>query len=115
MKFYVTFGGLPVDQLKEHRGPAFIKSFTELYKRPPTEAYAAYGYECGLVALEAIRKAGVKDRDTIRKAGLGIKNFVGTASVWSFDENGDTNSKAMSGNTVVDGDFQFVRKLELRD
>jgi len=115
MKFYVTFGGLPVDQLKEHRGPEFIKGFTKLYGRAPTEAYAAYGYECGLVALESIRKAGGKDREAIRVTGLGIRNFVGTASIWSFDANGDTDSKAMSGNTVIDGDFKFVRKLELRD
>jgi branched-chain amino acid transport system substrate-binding protein len=115
MTFYVTFGGLTVDQLKEHRGPAFIKSYTELYDKEPTEAYAAYGYECGLVALEAIRKAGVKDRDAIRIAGLNTRNFVGTASIWNIDANGDTDSKTMSGSTVVDGKFQFLRKLILQN
>jgi branched-chain amino acid transport system substrate-binding protein len=112
--FYVTFGGLPVEELKTGRGPGFMKAYEQLYGKAPTEAYAAYGYECGLVVLEAIKNAGKKDRDAIRAAGLNIRNFVGTASTWSFDDNGDTDSKAMSGNTVKDGKFAFVQKLELK-
>jgi len=120
MTFYVTFGGMPVEKLTEHRGPEFLANFTALYGKLPKEAYAAYGYECGQVAIEAMRKANKKDREAIRVAGLSIKNFRGTASIWSFDANGDTDSKAMSGNVVapkiVDGkevmDFKFVAKLQ---
>jgi branched-chain amino acid transport system substrate-binding protein len=112
--FYATFGGLPIEELKEGRGPEFIKNFTNLYGKEPTEAYAAYGYECGLVALDALRRAGKKDRDAVRIAGLATKNFVGTIGTWSFDANGDTDSKVMSGNKVKDGKFVFDRKLELK-
>jgi branched-chain amino acid transport system substrate-binding protein len=112
--FYATFGGLPIEELKDGRGPTFIKNFTALYGKPPTEAYAAYGYECGLVALDALKRAGKKDRDAVRLAGLATENFVGTIGKWSFDANGDTDSKVMSGNTVKDGKFVFDRKLELK-
>lgn len=112
--FYATFGGLPIEELKDGRGPTFVKNFAALYGKPPTEAYAAYGYECGLVALDALRRAGKKDRDAVRVAGLATKDFVGTIGKWSFDANGDTDSKVMSGNTVKDGKFVFARKLELK-
>lgn len=112
--FYATFGGLPIEELKSGRGPEFIKNFTDLYGKPPTEAYAAYGYECGLVALDSLRRAGKKDRDAVRIAGLATSKFVGTIGTWSFDENGDTDSKVMSGNTVKNGKFVFDRKLELK-
>ncbi len=113
-KFYATFGGLPISELKDGRGPEFVKNFTAFYGKPPTEAYAAYGYECGLVALDALKRAGKKDRDAVRVAGLATSKFVGTIGVWSFDENGDTDSKTMSVNVVKDGKFEFVKKLELK-
>ena len=112
--FYVTFGGLPISELKEGIAPKFMANYEALFKSPPKEAYAAYGYECGIVALDAIRRAGKKDRDAIRVAGLATKDFVGVIGKWSFDANGDTDSKKMSGNTVKNGDFVFVRTLELK-
>jgi branched-chain amino acid transport system substrate-binding protein len=112
-KFYATFGGLPISELRDGRGPEFVKNFTEFYGKAPTEAYAAYGYECGLVALDALRRAGKKDREAVRLAGLATANFVGTIGTWSFDANGDTDSKTMSVNVVKDGKFEFVKKLEL--
>lgn len=113
-RFYATFGGLPISELQTGRGPEFVKGFTDLYGKPPTEAYAAYGYECGLVVLDAIRRAGKKDREAVRKAGLATTKFVGTIGVWSFDANGDTDSRTMSVNVVKDGEFKFVKKLELK-
>ncbi|MCU0703757.1 MAG: branched-chain amino acid ABC transporter substrate-binding protein [Fimbriiglobus sp.] len=112
--FYATFGGLPISELQTGRGPQFVKNFTDYFGKPPTEAYAAYGYECGLVALDAIRRAGRKDRDAVREAGLATRDFVGTIGTWSFDANGDTDSKTMSVNVVKDGEFKFVKKLELK-
>lgn len=116
LKFYVTFGGVPIEALKEKpgtRGSEFVRKYKDKFGNEPQEAYAAYGYECGLVALEAIKLAGVKDRDAIRKAGLGMKDFPGTIGTWSFDANGDTTNQTMSGNTVSGGSFKFVRLLQL--
>ncbi|HEY3225995.1 MAG TPA: branched-chain amino acid ABC transporter substrate-binding protein [Planctomycetota bacterium] len=106
---FITFGGLPPEKLKG-KGAAFVAAYIAKYGKKP-EAYAAYGYEAGNVALEAIRRAGKKDRDAIRTAALGIRNFEGALGKWSFDKNGDTTLRTMSGNTVKDGKFEFVEVL----
>jgi branched-chain amino acid transport system substrate-binding protein len=106
---YLTFGGLPPKELKG-KGKAFVERYEKQFKRAP-EAYAVYGYECGLVAIEAIRRAGKKDRDAIRAAALTIKGFDGALGVWSFDKNGDTTLQTMSGSVVRDGKFEFVELL----
>jgi branched-chain amino acid transport system substrate-binding protein len=106
---YVTFGGLPPDKL-EGPGKVFVDNYKKKYGSVP-EAYAIYGYESARVALEAIRRAGVKDRAAILKAGLGIRDFEGALGKWSFDANGDTTLKTMSGNVVKGGKFEFVKLL----
>ncbi len=76
------------------------------------EGYAIYGYEAAKVALEAIAKAGVKDRDAIRKACLAIDDFnQGALGTWSFDANGDTTLTTISGNIIHDGEFKLVKVL----
>jgi branched-chain amino acid transport system substrate-binding protein len=102
---YVTFGGLPPEKLVG-KGAAFVKAYKAKYGGEP-EGYAVYGYDAAAVAIEAIKKAGKKDRNAIREACLAIKNFDGALGKWSFDKNGDTTLKTMSGQVVQDGRFQF--------
>lgn len=100
-RFFATFGGLTADRLAIGAGKKFVDKYKELYGQAPEEAYAVYGYECGRVALEAVRKAGKKDRQEILKAGRSIADFDGAAGVkWSFDANGDTTLQMMTGSTV---------------
>jgi branched-chain amino acid transport system substrate-binding protein len=107
---YVTFGGLPPDQLTGP-GKAFVDKYMARYGKPP-EGYAIYGYEAAKVALEAIELAGVKNRDAIRKSALGIRDFdKGALGVWSFDAHGDSTLQTISGNIIRDGKFQFVKLL----
>ncbi|MBI4568083.1 MAG: branched-chain amino acid ABC transporter substrate-binding protein [Planctomycetes bacterium] len=106
---YVTFGGLPPDQQKG-RGKAFVDRYVKKHGGMP-DAYAIYGYEAAQVAVEAIRRAGKKDRDAIRAAGVSIKDFDGALGKWSFDANGDTTLKTMSGSVVKGGEFVFVKIL----
>jgi branched-chain amino acid transport system substrate-binding protein len=106
---HATFGGLPPEKLTG-KGKEFVDRYVKRFGRMP-EAYAVYGYECAKVALEAIRRAGVKDRDAIRAAGLSIKDFDGALGTWSFDANGDTTLKTMSGQIVRNGKFEFVKLL----
>lgn len=107
---YVTFGGLPPEELTGP-GKDFVDKYTARYGGKP-EGYAIYGYESAKVALEAIASAGVKDRDAIRKAGLAIENFdKGALGTWSFDANGDTTLRTISGNVIRDGQFKFVKLL----
>lgn len=128
--FYATFGGLPTEGLilAGGRSKQYVDSYAAKYGTPPTEAYAVYGYECGVVLLEVFRKAGKKDRDAIRKAVFEVEKYVGATGTFSFEPNtGDTTNKFMSVNKVqkvtetdpATGEkktttkFAFTAKLEL--
>ena len=106
---YVTFGGMPPEELTG-QGKEFVEKYAKKYGAKP-EAYAIYGYEAAKVALQAIQAAGKKDRDAIRQAGLGIRDFSGALGKWSFDANGDTSLRTMSGSVVRNGEFKFVKVL----
>ena len=106
---YITFGGLPPEKLVG-KGAEFVENYRKKYNHEP-EAYAVYGYESAKVVLEAVARAGKKDRDAIRAAALTIKDFDGALGKWSFDENGDTTLRTLSGQTVKDGKFTFVEVL----
>jgi branched-chain amino acid transport system substrate-binding protein len=106
---FITFGGVPADKLVG-KGREFYEGYKKRYNAEP-EAYAAYGYEAAKVMLDAIRRAGKKDRAAIRDALAATRNFEGALGRWSFDANGDTTLKTMSGNTVKDGKFEFVKIL----
>lgn len=107
---YVTFGGLPPEEFTGS-GAKFVEAYQAKYHSKP-EGYAIYGYEAAKVALEAISKAGKKDRAAIVEACRNIKDFdKGALGKWSFDENGDTTIATISGNEVKDGKFTFVKQL----
>jgi len=110
LKCYVTFGGVPPDKATG-KGKEFVDKYKAKFEKMP-EGYAMYGYEAAKVALEAIRKAGKKDRAAIKDACFAIKDFDGALGKWSFDANGDTTARTMSGSTVKDGDFAFVAQLD---
>ncbi|CAN5188821.1 branched-chain amino acid ABC transporter substrate-binding protein [soil metagenome] len=111
-RFFATFCGLSPDKLDTTPGgKKFIDNYKAKFGKPPSEAYALYGYECGRVAIEAIKKAGVKDRAAICKAGLGIRDFDGVTGKWSFDENGDTTLRDLTGVVVKNGEFVFSKSL----
>lgn len=108
---YVTFGGMPSNQLSG-KGKEFYEKYKQKFGLEP-EAYAVYGYESAKVALAAIEKAGKKDRAAILKAALEIRDFDGATGKWSFDENGDTTLTTMSGSKIdAKGIPQFVKRLE---
>ncbi|GMW00011.1 MAG: hypothetical protein AMXMBFR84_11490 [Candidatus Hydrogenedentota bacterium] len=106
---FITFGGLPADKLTG-KGADYYQRYKEKYNSEP-QAYSAYGYESARAVLEAIRIAGKKDRAAISAACGQIKDFDGLLGKWSFDENGDITMKTLSGNTVKNGKFEFVKIL----
>jgi branched-chain amino acid transport system substrate-binding protein len=107
---YVTFGGLPPDKLTG-AGAEWYKKYKAKYNGEP-EVYAAYGYEAAKVAIDAITKAGKKDRAAVRDAVFATKNFSGALGTWSFDENGDTSLTTMSGQIVKAGKLEFAKELK---
>jgi branched-chain amino acid transport system substrate-binding protein len=105
-RVFVTFGGLPPSELKG-KGAEFVTNYRAKFHSEP-EGYAVYGYVAGKVALDALRKAGKKDRDAVREAMVGLGQTDGPLGAWKFDANGDTSLTNMSVNTVKDGKFAFV-------
>jgi branched-chain amino acid transport system substrate-binding protein len=106
---YVTFGGLPPDKLTG-KGAEFVEAYKAKFGGMP-EAYAIYAYDAAKVTIDAIARAGVKDRAKVLEALRATKDFNGALGTWSFDENGDTTLALLSGNTVTDGVFTFGKLL----
>lgn len=104
---YVTFGGVPPGELKG-KGREFYEAYKKKFNSEP-EAYAVYGYEAARVVVEAIKRAGKKDRETIRGAIAATKDFDGSLGKWSFDENGDTSLKVMMVEEIKNGQFVPVK------
>ncbi len=108
-KAFLTFGGLPADQLTG-AGKAFAEKYRKRYNLEP-ESYAAYGYEAAAVAIDAIRRGGAPTRASVLNALRATKDFAGVLGRWSFDANGDTTLRTVSGNGVKDGKFVFIKTL----
>jgi branched-chain amino acid transport system substrate-binding protein len=106
---YFTFPGVPTEQLSA-KGKAFFSEYEAKFGIK-AEPYAIYGYECGLVAIDAIRRAGKRDRAAIVDAMAATKDFDGALGKWSFDANGDTTIATFSGRMWKNGEFQFVKVL----
>ena len=109
---YVTFGGIGPSKLTG-KGAEWYTAYKAKFGGEP-EAYAAYGYEAAKVALSAITKAGVKDREAIRAAIFATSNYEGVLGTWSFDANGDTSLTTMSGRAVVNGKFDDENSVILQ-
>ncbi len=106
---FVTFGGIPPQQ-QTGKGKEFYEKYKQKYNSEP-EAYALYGYEATKVSLDAIKRAGKKDRQAILAAIAATKDFAGSLGTWSFDQNGDTNLLVFSGSAVQGGEFTFIKTL----
>lgn len=108
---YVTFGGVPPSKLTG-TGQQWYMRYKQQFNSEP-EAYAGYGYESMKVALDAIQRAGRKDRAAIRDAIFATKNFQGALGTWSFTDTGDTTLTAMSGRQVKNGAFDDANAVTL--
>ncbi len=107
---YLTFGGVPANNLKG-KGAEFYNNYKKKFNAEP-EVYAVYAYEATNVILNAIEKNGKKDRATILQGIAETKNYDGALGNWSFDQNGDTTLKTMSGNVIKDGKIEFLKMLD---
>ena len=104
---FITFGGVPPEQFTG-KAAEFLTAYRAAFSTDP-QAYALYGYEAGRVVLDAIRRAGVKDRAKIIAALAATTDFPGTLGTWSFDANGDTSLRILSISGVEDGRFKPLK------
>jgi branched-chain amino acid transport system substrate-binding protein len=106
---FVTFGGRTP---ASYTGAAldWLQRYRHQFGADPP-VYAIYGYEATRVALDAIQRAGVKDRASIRDAVFATRDFDGALGTWSFDANGDTSLSTMTIQQIVAGKFQPVHEV----
>jgi branched-chain amino acid transport system substrate-binding protein len=109
---YATFGGIPPKELAG-AGKTWYEGYKKKFNSEP-EPYAAYGYEAAKVVISGINTACKNDRVAVKDAILGTKDFQGILGTWSFDANGDTTLKDLSGNIVKSGKWVFAQKLEAK-
>jgi branched-chain amino acid transport system substrate-binding protein len=100
---YATFPGLPGSKLTG-KGAEWYQRYKQQFQGEP-DPYASYAYEATSVALQAIQRAGRKDRAAIRDALFGTRDFDGLLGRWSFTDTGDTTLSTMSGREVHNGSW----------
>lgn len=107
---FCTSVGLPLDQLP--KGQDFKSAFEAEYPGEEIAAYDAYAYDAAQVIIEGIKAAAEEvgaDKLTTPEgkkaiiAAVAKTNMEGLTGPISFDENGDTNNKAITLYTVKDG------------
>ena len=106
------FGTVAGRQAKDlpAKGAKFYSDFKAKMGKDP-DPYAIFGYEAANVALDAINRAGTKDRAAIIKAISETKNYEGALGTWSFDANGDTTLPDIQGFKSVGGKWEFQKYL----
>jgi branched-chain amino acid transport system substrate-binding protein len=94
------FGDKPDPKVK-----AFVQKYEKTYGKKPDQ-FAAQAYDALYIMAEGLKKAGKADRDKLRDAMAGIRNFNGVLGKFSFDAERDV---VMEPNVLVvkDGKFQI--------
>lgn len=95
--------------------PTGIRSYarTALADDDEPESYAASAYDACRATLNAIERAGTKDRAAVTRELLATRDHDGLLGRWSFDANGDITLRRTSRLTVEGGDFAFLAHFDL--
>jgi len=90
------------------------KDFVSRYEARYGEigSFSAYAYDATNVIIEAIRRAGSKDREAILKEVRNTKDFQGILGALNFDEHGDAVGKSVGIFKVTNGKFEFIEEAK---
>ena len=86
---------------------SFVARYEKAYGKKPDQ-FAAQAYDALYIMAEALKKAGKADRDKLRDALAGIRNFDGVLGRFSFDAERDV---VMEPNVLIikGGKFQMFQ------
>lgn len=98
------------DMRKVPTAAQFIKDYEARFGK--LGQWAAYGYDAGNILIEAVRKAGTKDRSAVLKAMKEIPSFQGVTGEVVFDERGDNKNQFIGVFKVQNGEFIYVGAAE---
>ena len=96
-----------------HSIPA-AKDFIARYEARYGEigSFSAYGYDAANVLIEAMRRAGKKDREAVLAEMKKMKDFPGILGAVNFDEHGDAVGKSVGIFKVENGKFKFLKEVK---
>ena len=75
-------------------------------------SFSAYGYDAAGVVIEAVRRAGKKDRETVLSEMKKMKDYPGILGPVNFDEHGDAVGKSVGIFKVEGGKFKFLKEVK---
>ncbi len=75
-------------------------------------SFSAYGYDATNVLIEAIRRAGKKDRAAVLREVRNTKDFQGVLGVINFDAKGDAIGRSVGIFKVQNGKFVFLEEFK---
>ena len=107
---YGSVAAVNVETLDEAK--QFIADYKAAGFKEEMGAYSGPGYETASIAIDAMKRAGKKDREAICQALRETKDFKGVLGTTTFDENGDTTNKVISFYEAKDGKWTFVDQLK---
>ena len=94
------FGDKPDPKVK-----GFVQKYEKAYGKKPDQ-FAAQAYDALYIMAEALKKAGKADRDKLRDALAGTRNFNGVLGKFSFDAERDVLMEPIV-LIIKDGKFQM--------
>ncbi len=105
---YATMLGVDPHSLPE------AKDFVARYEARYGEigSFSAYAYDAANVLIEAIRRAGTRDRETVLNQVRSTKDFPGVLGVINFDAKGDAIGKSISIFKIENGKFKFIEEVK---
>lgn len=105
---YATMVGGDVEKIPAAKD--FIAAYEAKYG--DVGQWSAYAYDAAHFIFEAVRKAGVKDRETILKAMRQIPSFEGITGEIKFSAIGDNENQFIGIFQVKDGKLVYIGPAE---
>lgn len=107
---YATLVGVPPSGWTEGAVADFAVRYQERFGAEP-EAFSHFAYDAANVVLTAIERAATDDRKAILDAMTMLGEVQGVDGYFTFDINGDTTIKTVSGSVVHNGTFEYLETL----
>ena len=98
------------DLHKEPRASEFVQKFEKKYGS--LGIWSAYAYDAANILLDAIHRAGKKDRLAVLEAMRQTKDFQGVTGVTNFDSKGDNQNAFIGIYKVHQEKWEFQAKAE---
>ena len=105
---YATMLGVDPHSLPEARD--FVKRYEARYGE--LGSFSAYAYDAANVLIEAIRRAGKKDREAVLREVKNTKDFQGILGKVNFDSKGDAIGKSIGIFKIERGKFKFLEEVK---